>query len=258
MDFFILFSKRVLKSPFRYATIFLDLILKMEINMKYNLYDKIQDLLERQRVLKGIVKFAKNDTSKQQEFAQYIAEYHEIEQQLDHIIQNCNISPMTVAEIISQKENRQYRLKIFRETENHNFKHYLTGNFIVCYLNDQNRFFNYQTNGTFASFTGNQNEQYSNYTLSQEQYEELITSLEETDSYVLATNKDSRFIPTLPPSMYVEGINFIKYFITGQPDNFINLQFLHRVKYDLIVYLQQINADEFFSKQEEIKEDIQP
>ena len=217
--------------------------------MQNNLYLKIKSLVDRKYELKklgGIIKFDKN---KQELYQNYAAEYKQIEDTLDFITKNCHISPLMVADIISKKHGMTYVLKIFRETKVVDGRAIYTGNFIICYLNKQNKFFDYEQNGvSFSNRNGLKNETYINYELERKEFMQFLLSITSTNAMILATSAEQSFIPTLFPSSYLEGINFVKLFVYGYVDDFVCDKFQHEIKLYIKEYLEGIDADAFLSK----------
>ena len=210
--------------------------------MQNNLYRVIRNAVYRQDELKrkaGIIKF---DKEKREEYLKHIEEYKKLDEVLDYIKENCVISPIDVIGIISKKESKEYVLKTFRETHERDGKTFYTGRFVSCYLNSENKYFSYDTNGKYF----HSSKDYVNYALSKENFEELVSSLEETDSYVLARTEELDFIPAIPPTFYLEKVNFTKFFINGA-DDFVSYDFQHRIRFELQYYLEEIDADKFLS-----------
>lgn len=210
--------------------------------MRRNLYITIRNTVLRQAELKrkaGIIKF---DKEKREEYLKYVNEYNELDKNLDYIKENCVISPIIVKDIISKKEGKEYVLKTFRETREENGKTFYTTRFISCYLNNTNKFFEYDTN----SISYDKNGDYVSYSVTKDQFDELVSSLEKTDSYVVADYREINFVPAISPTFYLEKVNFTKIFINGY-DDFASYNFQHRIKFELKQYLEEIDADEFLS-----------
>lgn len=210
--------------------------------MRNNLYIKIRDSVIRQAELKRKAGNIKFDKTKREEFLKYIEEYNKLDKTLDYIKENCVISPIIVKDIISKKEGKEYVLKTFREYDLLDGKEFYTGRFISCYLNSENKYFSYDKDGRCY----HSNNDYVNYALSKENFEELESSLEETDSYVLARTEELNFIPAIPPTFYLEKVNFTKFFINCA-DEFASFNFQHIIRFELKQYLEEIDADEFLS-----------
>ena len=146
--------------------------------MENNLYNKISTLVERKHQLKRIGGIIKHDKTKREEFEMYAKEYTQIEDTLDYIIKNCYISPLMVADIISAKEDCPYKLKIFRETDVKDNRVFYTNRFLACYLNPENKYYNYSENGqTGKNILGLPNEVYVNYAIPKENFTELALSI---------------------------------------------------------------------------------
>ena len=224
--------------------------------MGYNLYYTMRRLLEESVKWHRIIGILKFDAEHKAEFKQAIKKYNEVEAKLDYIKENCIISPLMVSKIISKREEREYVLKIFRETDMFDSKCCYTGQFLACYLNSDNKYFDYDIDGkSFVNLNGVKGEQYVNYPLPREQFEELLYSLPSTNSYVLATSEEQTFKPVLPPSSYLEDVNFLEFFTKGRVDDFVSFNLPHRIKYDLKDYLEEIDSDEFFKGMEKKEED---
>ena len=213
--------------------------------MVNNLYRKIKQLVARQWELKRIAGIIKHDKDKRAEFEKYATEYNQIDRTLDFIKQNCVISPIDVIDIISKKECENYVLKTFREIDEVDDRSFYTGRFISCYLNNKNKFFDYDKNG--VSYDADN--KYINYAISKDDFKELISSLEKTNSYVVANSEELSFIPAIAPSLYLARINFTKIFIDGYND-FASYNFQHRIKFELKQYLEEINADEVLAQKD--------
>lgn len=218
--------------------------------MKNNLYQTIKYLVDRKWELKKIGGYIKYDKSKRAEYELCAAEYNKIEKTLDFIKQNCFISSQKVAEILSKKHGTQYKLKIFRETGETAGETYYTRNFVICYLNNKNKYFNYDINGvTNVNWRGLPDaETLVNYSLSREQFKEMFMSLGETGAYVLTTYRELNFVLTLQPSAHLESVNFLNLFLYGSVDDFVSSDFQHLIKPAIKQYLEQIDADEFLGK----------
>lgn len=217
--------------------------------MQNNLYKTINNLVERKYELKRIGGYIKHDKTKREEFIHMVEEYNKIDETLDYIIHNCFISPLKVAKIISSNCGILHKLKIFTEVGIHDGKKYSTDRFIACYLNNKNKYFNFDKNGvSFGNLTGIPTEKYINYALSKQEFDELVSSLNESNSYILATSSEQSFIPTLFPSAYLEGINFVKLFIYGRVDDFVSLNFQRKIRNDIKQYLENIDSDKFLNQ----------
>ena len=212
--------------------------------MENNLYDTIKSLVDRKQEIKKIGGIIKHDRSRRSEYEKLADEFNQIEDKLFYIRDNCVISPMKLTELISKKEDKEYRLKIFREICKYRNQPYYTGDFVVCYLDSDNKYFDCDQDAFSLSFTNE--EQYVNYSLSNKQFAELTSSLDNEKSYVLATLKDQDFRPILPPSCYIERINFTRHFIFGYADKFVSDKFMNNVEDVIKGYLEGINAEEFF------------
>lgn len=218
--------------------------------MEINLYCEIKRLVDRKYEIKklaGIIKYEmKHDVAKKDEFKKLADEYEKIERTLDYIRKNCFISPLIVAKIITKKEGTPYTLKIFREIGEHNGHKFYTGNFIACYINEQNKYFNYDVDGVcYGNLCGDPKEKYINYPLPSKEFNEVVGSLEKTKAYLLATSKEQSFVPTLATGSYLEGINFIDLLIYGHVSDFICDNFQRSIKSVVKQYLEAIDAEKF-------------
>ena len=221
--------------------------------MENNLYQKIEELIDRQWEIKEELCYSRFDSEKKNECEKMKEEYRHNEQVLHSILSEYFISPLKIADIISKQDKKQYVLKIFRETDqNHVGDTYYTSRFIACYLNDENKFFNYKGEGvTRKSLTGIKTEKYTNYSLPSDQYEELLNSLSEDNSYILSTSDQLTFIPTLSPSAYLEAVNFIYLFIHGQVNGIVTRGFQRTIKEYVKNYLETIDANEVLKENSE-------
>jgi len=218
--------------------------------MENNLYNKIKSLTARKNEITQESKKILYDATKQEQLTKLIEEYNIIEATLTFISQKCVISPKKIEDLISNKEGSKYNLKIFREVEYNEEVSFHTGNFIVCYLNKDNRYFNYNSNGlSFINLLSNKSDKYVNYDLNKEDYEKLLKTLEETKSYVLVSNKDiEKSILISPPCVFLENVNLIRMFTKNVCDVFVNIDFQNEMYYEIKKYLENIDADEFLKK----------
>ena len=216
--------------------------------MSNNLYQKLKDLVDRKWELNRIGGCIKHDKAKRAEFERILEEYNQTEELIEHIRRNCFISPLKLAEIISQQENEEYKLKIFRELDkNHDGTTSYSGRFIACYLNSQNEFFeSNEQPRIYKSLSGN--EEYINNTLLHEDFDKFLSSLTGNTNYVISTSNELSFVPTLAPSFYLENINFTNLMVYGMLDNTIRRKFQTVAEDYVKQYLEQINADEFLAK----------
>lgn len=224
--------------------------------MKNNLYEKLTELVDRQWELKGLAGYIKHDKSKRDEYEKMVEEYNKNDEIIERIRKGCFITPLKLAEIISEQEKRNYVLKIFRETDKNTLgESYYTTRFVACYLNDASEYFNFNENPIIhQSLLGDQTEEYTNNSLSKDEYRKLYFSLNDENSIVISTSEDISFIPGLAPSSYLEGVNFTNVFVYGRVDNIICYDFQNKAKEYVKTYLEQIDAEEFLNKEEEENE----
>ena len=221
--------------------------------MKNNLYEKLTELVDRQWELKGLAGIIKQDVAKREEYRKIAEEYNKNDETIYYILKNCYITPHKLAEIISEQEKKQYVLKIFRETdENALGETYYTSRFIICYLNNKNEFFD--SNENPIAYQDFLSEEYINNSLSKENFKQLFYSLTEENSKIVSTHEDISFIPTLSPSFYLDTVNFTDLFVHGKTNGIISRDFQEKAKKYMKTYLEQINAEEFLSKEEEKNE----
>lgn len=217
--------------------------------MSKNLYQKLKELIDRQRELNRIGGWIKHDKNKKVEFEKFVAEYKENDALIEQIRRNCFISPLKLAKIISEQENDEFKLKIFRERdEDYESKtSYFTGRFIACYLNSKNEFFNSNEGPrTYKSLFGQ--EEYINNELPCDRFEELIQSFKDNTNFIILTS--NQVLPTLAPSSYLENVNFIDLLVYGRVADIIRQQFQTTAEKYVERYLEQINADEILLKQD--------
>ena len=171
-----------------------------------------------------------SDGKKSEKFKNLIAEKEKIEEELEKISREYPITPLMMSDIITSYMKDDYQLKLFRETANNGEFDYYTERFIVCYLNKSNEFYSYDQGGkVFPNLRGLPTEQYINYPLDTSTYKHLLDTLDGTGSIVLANSDECSFRPCLPPSDYIEGINFTRmltqrtYYDSVETDEFIKL-----------------------------------
>lgn len=197
-----------------------------------NLYRSIKTLTDEKNKLyrnAGIIKF---DKEKRDEYIKMCKRYEQICDMLKEIENKYIITCLDVEKIISKNLKKEYKLKIFRETYEENGNTYYSTRFIACFLNDTNKYFNYDKNGfTLVNLGKKRDEVYPNYDLTEEEFAELKASLTKTDSYTLARSEELNFVPAIPPSCYLEKINFIENFTRNSFDDFASFNFQHLIKF---------------------------
>ena len=157
---------------------------------------------------------------------------------------------------ISVKEDGPYKLKIFRETDVKENHVYYTGRFVACYLNPSNKYYDYAENGkSYKNNLGLPTETYTNYAITKENFAKLALSIPTTKSYVIATSSEQTFVPILPPSDYLEVVNFTKLFVYGYVDSFVSDSFQKTIKPEIKQYLETIDADKFLSESTTLNSD---
>ena len=215
--------------------------------MENNLYQVLKDLVDRQWDIKKVGGYIKHDKEKQDEFKKLVEEYHRNDAIIENIKDNYAITPLKLAEIISQSENDEYRLKIFREiVKNSKGEDCYSGRFMACYLNSQNEFFNSNENPNIHKSLGSdRSEQYTNNTLSHEDFEKLIISLKGNSKYIISNNDELTFVMTLAPSAYLEVTNFTNLIIYGRVYTIVSDNFQKTAKHYVKQHLEKINAEEF-------------
>ena len=219
--------------------------------MGNNLYEKLIRLVDRQWELRGLAGYIKHDKSKRSEYEAYVEEFNKNDEIIEQIRKGCFITPLKLADIISEQEKKQYKLKIFRETnENAVGETYYTTRFIAGYLNEKSEYFDFNENPVvYQSLNGDRTEKYTNNSLSKEEYKKLYYSLIDENSFVISTSEDISFIPGLAPSLYLEGVNFTNLFVYGRTDDIISYDFQKMAKDYVKKYLEQIDAEEFFNSE---------
>ena len=96
---------------------------------------------------------------------------------------------------------------------------------------------------------GIREEEYTNNTLSHEDFEKFVESIKEGNCYVVSTSDELTFIPTLAPSFYLENINFTNLLVYGRVDDTICHHFQGIANEYMKTYLEQIDAEEFLSQE---------
>lgn len=210
-----------------------------------NLYWTIKLLYEEKIQLYragGKIKF---DKEKREEYILMCKRYEQVCESLKALENKYVITCQDLAKIISKNLKQEYKLKIFQETYEKDGKTYYTNRFIACYLNDTNKFFNYDKDAFILNNWGlKQNEVYANYSLTEKEFAELKASLTQTNSYILARSEELNFVPAIPPSCYLEKINFVKNFTRNSFDDFASFNFQHLTKFWLKQELETITPNE--------------
>jgi len=215
--------------------------------VKNNLYEKLTKLVDRQWELKRLGGIVKHDLAKRDEYRRIAEEYNNNDESVYYILKNCYITPLKLADIISEQEKDKYVLKIFRETdENPLGETYYTSRFIICYLNNKNEFFD--SNENPIAYHDFLSEEYINNSLSKENFKKLFYSLTDESLKIVSTHEDISFIPTLSPSFYLDTVNFTDLFVYGKTNDIISRDFQEKAKEYMKTYLEQIDAEEFLSK----------
>lgn len=216
--------------------------------MENNLYRAIKMLIEKQKELRRKGVYIKHDKSKRDEFEALVKEYNEIDEALDVIEKEFFISAKMLEQIISKNNKKDYKLKIFREVVTRDEDVFYSYRFLMCYLDENNPFYNFESNGRKnISWTGIPEEQYTDFTVDEETFKKIHESLKNPDSesIFLASSEESNFYPCISPSSYIEGVNFIKE-ITGRSfGESIVSDYFSRIIRDMIKHeLEEIKIDD--------------
>ena len=210
--------------------------------MEKSLYQVIIGLRNKENDLRSQLEYQRNQLAyiRQQfreEYQKILSDYNNVRNQLSVIEDRFIISPKDFAEILSKWTDKNYKLKVFRETVQKEGEVYYTYNYLICYLNSDNEFYSYENNGKKSG-------QYINYSIDNKAFEKLMSSLSKTDSYILSSSFDEEFHPTISHSDYIEGINFVKLFTSGYMNNIINFNFQHLIKPMVKSKLEDVFVDE--------------
>ena len=93
-------------------------------------------------------------------------------------------------------------------------------------------------------------EEYINNSLPKERFKKLFYSLTDENSKIVSTHEDMPFIPSLAPSFYLDTVNFTDLFVHGKVGDVIGHDFQKKAEEYMKTYLEQIDAEEFLSKEE--------
>lgn len=212
-----------------------------------DLYREIKKLTNRKYEISrraGILKWKHRDS---EEFKQLCAEYEEIEQALDVIAKEFPVTPFMVQQIVSKYTGKDYRLKSFRETYMDDGDVYYSHRFVVCLLNKDNKYFDYEQHKKVVHDKSRPEETYDEYCIDTKDFVELNKSLNWTGftgPYILASSDEAGFRPILPPSDYLQTINYTKILTANFYDNFSSFDFQHLIRDMLKNYFEDIKIDE--------------
>jgi len=223
-----------------------------------NLYREIKNLTYRKQEIRnqaGLLKWKKRDTD---EYRALCAEHEEIEQALSVIEKEFPITPFMMQQIVSKYTGEEYKLKSFRETYMDDGDVYYSHRFVVCLLNKDNKFFNYEQHKQVIHDRANPEETYDEYCIDTKDFVELNKSLTWTGfdgPYILASSDEAGFRPILPPSDYLQTINYTKILTSNFYDNFSSFDFQHLIRDMLKNHFESIEIDEKSAKPSELGEE---
>ena len=216
--------------------------------MEKNLYRAIKSLVERQKEIRRKGVYIRHDKSKAEEFKALVKEYNEIDEALVVIEKEFFISAMMLEKIISKNMGKDYKLKIFREVVTRDEDIFYSYRFLMCYLDENNPFYNFDQNGRKGiNLTGIREEQYTDYTVDTETFNQIHQSLRDpnSESYFVASSEEANFYPCISPSSYIEGANFIKDFTGNWYGNKVISDYFIRIVRDMIKReLEEIKIDD--------------
>lgn len=213
--------------------------------MKKQLYKYIEELHNKKTELADTAEKIKYDYSKQDELQNLLSNYKKVEEDLSLIEKNINISPLGVAEMLSYLSMQHYVLKTFKEVKNENGEKTYTGNFICCYVCPSSMFYYYDINPEQNShFNGLNTDYYTEFSLNETEYQELLLSLEETKTLVLLKNDDLGFSTCVAPTEFIKKINFISAFTNGKIDGVVNSDFFGKLLPAIQQKLECVYVDE--------------
>ena len=221
-----------------------------------DLYREIKRLTDRKKEISrkaGILKY-RHVHEGSEEYVELCKEYEEIEAALKVIEQEFPITPFMLEKIVSKYTGKNYKLKSFRETYEDDADIYYSHRFVVCLLDENNKFYNYDKSGKKMYDRARPDEYYDEYCIDTEEFVELTKTLSSTGatgSYELASTFESGFKPILPPSSYLQTINYTKNLTSSFYDNFSNFDFQHIIRDMMKSYFEDIKIDEKSAKQAE-------
>jgi len=128
--------------------------------------------------------------------------YEQYEDKLKAISKKYCVDCDKLAKILSKEKGEEYSLKVFKEIELYNGIDYYTHNYMVCYVNKNNRYFD-----TYCDHE-------KGICLYQDDYKVMIDSLNEDNSILVSTRENNRIFP-VDPCEYITKINFMD-LVTGR------------------------------------------
>ena len=165
-----------------------------------NLYELIKNLKEEKEVLREEgMRLRYNAVRDPKSYNKVAGRYRKVEEVLNNIEYNCNINYNGVAEIISEQTGLEHRFKIFRELKTKDKESYYTNRFVICYINNTNKYFKVPLDENLA------------ICLQQEEYEKMLKHLKITNSVILSRSEELNSQVVVAPIWLVTNINFIKY-----------------------------------------------
>ncbi|MBO5395042.1 MAG: hypothetical protein J6A28_04000 [Clostridia bacterium] len=218
-----------------------------------NVYGKISSLLKKQNEINRTVSEYIKEESRSEDIFKLCQEERGVISQLNSLARKYRISPCKMREILSQADGCEYRLKIFCETEIQNERQKYTKNFIACYLNDKNKFFDYDKNGIHSGLLiDNVEEWYVEYPLSKEEFKELKESLTSDNSYVLSSLHEFIEAPLAAPAAYMKHLNFTKIVVRQEKESLIGFDFYQQTQDKIKKALASIELTDENSADEEV------
>ena len=164
-----------------------------------------------------------------------------LKHQMSEIARKFAISPAKFEKILSIHFDREYKLKVFREIKNRNGEKEYTGEFVICYLNKLNPFFEYEQ-GREQDFATN-GDVYSEYALDPLKFADLKKSLVRTGSYTLSKSDEFDFV-AVNPTRHLNYMNLLELYLGEPIDEFVSFDFTHLIKPILENRLAHIEVDE--------------
>ena len=122
--------------------------------------------------------------------------YTQYEDELKAISKKYSVDCDKLAKIISKEKGEEYRFKVFKEIELYNGSEYYTHEYVACYVNKNNKYFNTYCDSNIA------------VRLYQDDYKVMIDSLNENNSIIVSTHRKERKFP-INPCDYVTKMNFM-------------------------------------------------
>ena len=159
--------------------------------------------------------------------------------QCEHAERNINtvekiysIDYRKLAKIITKAKGEEYRFKVFRELGLDNGNEYYTYDYMACYVNKDNKYFD--TNEDTGICLG------------KEEYKEMLDGLTEKNSMIVSRGGVTKFVPT-NPCLYLNKINYIQLLTRGQTNEtqLLMPEFKEQIKSMLKERLEQVEVGEF-------------